>query len=87
MSLKEQFENAVADSKQLKQKPDNETLLILYSLYKQATAGDAPDKGEYGLFDFVARAKHDAWLKMAGKSKEDAMAQYVLLVEKQRAEN
>ncbi len=87
MNLVEQFEDAVASSKLLKEKPDNETLLLLYSLYKQATDGDAPVKGEYGMFDFVAKAKHDAWLKISGKTKDEAMQEYILLVEKLKAEN
>ncbi|MFA6152052.1 MAG: acyl-CoA-binding protein [Chitinophagaceae bacterium] len=87
MNLEEQFEDAVASSKLLKEKPDNETLLMLYSLYKQATDGDTPVKGEYGMFDFVAKAKHEAWLKISGKPKEEAMREYILLIEKLRAEN
>lgn len=51
-------------------------MLRLYSLFKQATKGDA--KGEPpGGFDFVARAKFDAWSKMKGTSAEEAMQQYV----------
>lgn len=87
MNLEEQFEKAVASSKLLNKKPDNETLLMLYSLYKQATDGDAPVKGEYGMFDFVAKAKHDAWLKILGKPKEEAKQDYISLVEELKTEN
>ena len=80
MSLTENFESAVAASKTLPAKPDNDTLLKLYSLFKQANDGDAPEKGDYGMFDFVAKAKHDAWLKQKGLSKEEAMQQYIDLV-------
>ncbi len=80
MSLTEQFEAAVAESKTLPAKPDNDTLLKLYSLFKQANDGDAPEKGDYGMFDFVAKAKHEAWLKHKGLAKEEAMQQYVDLV-------
>jgi diazepam-binding inhibitor (GABA receptor modulating acyl-CoA-binding protein) len=80
MSLKENFESAVAASKTLPAKPDNDTLLKLYSLFKQANDGDAPEKGDYGMFDFVAKAKHDAWLKYKGLSEEEAMQQYIDLV-------
>lgn len=81
MELQQQFEAAVANSKMLKEKPDNETLLKLYSLYKQATEGDcsaaqAPDNP----FDFVAKFKYEAWNKLAGTSSPDAMQQYVNLV-------
>lgn len=85
MSLNEQFETAVAESKTLPAKPDNETLLKLYSLFKQAQEGDAPEKGDYGMFDFVAKAKHDAWLKLKGLGKEEAMQQYVDLVNRLKA--
>ncbi len=81
MSLKETFEAAVASSKQLSARPDNDTLLRLYSLYKQATEGDAPDEGPSNPFDFVGKAKHDAWSKLNGITGDDAMNQYVALVE------
>jgi len=82
MSLTEIFQKAVADSKLLTARPDNNTLLQLYSLYKQATEGDAPGAGPSNPFDFIAKAKHDAWLKLDGLSADDAMQQYVDLVEK-----
>lgn len=75
------FSEAVAQSKTLPEKPDNETLLKLYSLYKQATEGDAPEEKSYGMFDFVAKAKHEAWHKHKGTSKADAEARYIALVE------
>jgi acyl-CoA-binding protein len=78
--LKEQFEQAVADSKTLPQKPGNDVLLQLYSLYKQATAGDASGDGSSNPFDFVARAKHNAWEEQKGKTTDTAMQEYVNLV-------
>jgi diazepam-binding inhibitor (GABA receptor modulating acyl-CoA-binding protein) len=84
VSLKEIFEESVATSKTLPQKPDNDTLLKLYSLYKQATIGDAPAESDYGMFDFVGKAKHEAWKKLAGITSEDAMQQYIDLVNKLR---
>jgi len=81
MTLKEAFEQAVTDSKQLTARPDNDTLLNLYSLYKQATEGDAPDAGPSNPFDFVGIAKHNAWLKLQGTSADDAMTKYVALIE------
>jgi diazepam-binding inhibitor (GABA receptor modulating acyl-CoA-binding protein) len=80
MELPEQFTKAVADSKMLSEKPDNETLLKLYSLYKQATEGDNTSDGPANAFDFVAKFKHEAWAKLKGVSREDAMQQYVALV-------
>lgn len=82
MELKEQFEQAVADSKLLSKKPDNEILLQLYSLYKQATEGDVNTDPPSNPFDFVNRAKHDAWTNQKGKTSEAAMQEYTGLVNK-----
>ncbi len=74
------FEQAVAASKQLSERPDNATLLKLYALYKQASAGDV--EGERpGFTDFVGRAKHDAWASLQGLAPEAAMQQYIDLVD------
>ena len=81
MALQQLFEEAVATSKTLDTKPDNDILLQLYSLYKQATEGDVTGERPGG-FDFKAIAKYDAWLEMKGKSKDQAMEEYVSLVEK-----
>jgi acyl-CoA-binding protein len=82
MPLHDQFTQAVTDSKTLTEKPDNEILLQLYSLYKQATEGDAPTDGPANPFDFVARFKHEAWAKLKGLPKEEAMQWYIALVTK-----
>ena len=81
MELKDRFEKAVVESKTLAVKPGNETLLKLYSLYKQATEGDVNTEPPSNPFDFVNKAKHNAWSGLKGKSKEDAMQEYVDLVE------
>ena len=78
--LKAKFEQAVADSKNLSERPDNQTLLKLYALYKQATTGDVEGKRP-GFTDMVGRAKWDAWSELKGTSKDDAMNQYVSLIE------
>jgi diazepam-binding inhibitor (GABA receptor modulator, acyl-CoA-binding protein) len=82
MELKDQFEKAAADSKNLNAKPDNETLLQLYSLYKQSTEGDVNSEAPSNPFDFVAKAKYQAWEALKGKTKELAMGEYVELVNK-----
>ena len=74
-----QFESAAQAVQNLPRKPDNETLLKLYALYKQSTLGDASGKRP-GFTDPVGRAKYDAWEKLKGKSKEQAMQQYIDLV-------
>lgn len=73
------FEASVAASKTLKERPGNDALLALYSLYKQATTGDVEGKRP-GFTDMVGRAKHDAWAKLKGTGKEEAMKQYIALV-------
>jgi diazepam-binding inhibitor (GABA receptor modulating acyl-CoA-binding protein) len=81
MEIQQQFEMAVANSKTLKEKPDNETLLKLYSLYKQATEGDcSAAQAPENPFDFVAKFKFEAWNGLSGTSTTDAMLQYVSLV-------
>ena len=78
--LKTRFEQAVADSKSLPEKPDNMTLLKMYALYKQASGGDADGKRP-GFGDMVGRAKWDAWDDLKGKTADEAMQEYVDLVE------
>jgi diazepam-binding inhibitor (GABA receptor modulator, acyl-CoA-binding protein) len=79
-NLKATFEKAVAASKQLPEKPDNATLLKLYSLYKQATEGDVEGKRP-GFTDMVGRAKYDAWAEVKGKGADEAMQEYVDLID------
>jgi len=78
--LKAAFEKAVAESKQLPEKPDNMTLLKIYALYKQATEGDVEGKRP-GFTDMVGRAKWDAWNGLKGTSADAAMQDYIDLIE------
>jgi len=78
--LKSAFEAAVANSKNLSERPDNGTLLKIYALYKQATAGDNAEK-KPGFADMVGRAKWDAWNGFKGIGNDDAMQQYIDLIE------
>ena len=78
-SLQELFTQAQQDVNSLPSRPDNDTMLKLFALYKQATKGDATGDPPGG-FDFVARAKFDAWSDVKGMSANDAMKQYVDLV-------
>lgn len=77
--LKTRFDAAMADSKTLAERPDNGTLLKLYALYKQGSAGDVEGKRP-GFTDMVGRAKYDAWAELKGVSTEAAMQQYIDLV-------
>lgn len=79
--LKSQFEQAAKDAQKLSSRPDNEMLLKLYALYKQATTGDVRG-GRPGMLDMVGRAKYDAWGKIKGMTPEAAMQNYVDLVAK-----
>ena len=81
--LKSTFEQAVAASKNLPERPDNQTLLKIYSLYKQATEGDN-EEAKPGFADIVARAKWDAWKKLEGTGNDEAMQQYIDLIEELR---
>ena len=73
------FEQAQKDVTTLAERPDNQTLLQLYALFKQATDGDV--QGERpGMMDFINRAKYDAWDKLKGQTSEQAMQGYVDLV-------
>jgi diazepam-binding inhibitor (GABA receptor modulator, acyl-CoA-binding protein) len=78
--LNADFEAAVANSKKLSERPDNATLLKIYGLYKQATAGDNAEK-KPGFGDMIGRAKWDAWNAVKGTSSEDAKRQYIALIE------
>ncbi|MGZ5246077.1 MAG: acyl-CoA-binding protein [Flavitalea sp.] len=82
LNLQQQFENAATDSKNLSSRPSNDVMLQLYSLYKQATEGDNTNDEPSNPFDFVAKAKYNAWADLKGKTREEAMQKYVELVDK-----
>lgn len=81
MDLQQQFDAAVARSKELTQRPSNQELLDLYALFKQGTEGDVTGDRPGG-FDFKAIAKYDAWAEKKGKTKEDAMREYITLMDR-----
>jgi diazepam-binding inhibitor (GABA receptor modulating acyl-CoA-binding protein) len=82
MSLQEEFKSAVERSKNdIKERPSNEDLLKLYALFKQAEEGDVSGE-KPGGFDFKAIAKYNAWEELKGKSNEEAMKEYIALVDK-----
>jgi len=80
MSLQDQFTQAQADSKNLSERPDNMTMLKMYALFKQGSKGDATGDRP-GFTDMIGRAKFDAWEALKGTSQDDAMQQYIDLVE------
>ena len=79
--LTERFEQSAKDVHALSERPDNDTLLRLYALYKQGAEGDVSGP-KPGFFDFVGTAKYEAWAKLAGTSQDDAKQKYVDLVKK-----
>ncbi|SFK64799.1 acyl-CoA-binding protein [Lysobacter sp. cf310] len=81
--LKSSFEQAAKDVQSLSERPDNDTLLRLYALYKQGAEGDVSG-AKPGFFDFVGTAKYEAWAKLKGTGQEEAMKKYVDLVKKLR---
>ncbi|MDS4025617.1 MAG: acyl-CoA-binding protein [Candidatus Contendobacter sp.] len=78
--LASRFQTAVEDSKKLSKRPDNDTMLKLYAYFKQGSAGDVEGKRP-GFTDLVGRAKYDAWAKIKGTAKEEAIQRYIDLVE------
>jgi len=78
--LKQNFEQAAERVQQLEERPDNDTLLKLYALYKQGSEGDVHGERP-GFFDFVGVAKYEAWEKLEGMKPEDAMQKYIDLVD------
>ena len=81
MDLKQEFLKASEDIKALSSRPNNETLLELYALFKQSTEGDVSGTRP-GLLDLKGRAKFDAWTRKKGLSAETAMENYIELVRK-----
>ena len=79
--MKAEFETAAAEVQKLSSRPDNDTLLKLYSFYKQATEGDVRGSRP-GMLDLKGRKKYDAWASIQGMAKETAMKEYVALVRK-----
>jgi acyl-CoA-binding protein len=78
--LNAEFEAAAERIQSLDERPDNDTLLKLYALYKQGAEGDVSgDKP--GFFDFVGVAKYEAWEKLKGTEQDDAKKQYIALVD------
>ena len=75
------FEQAAQKVKSLAERPDDQTMLQLYALYKQGAVGDVQG-AKPGFFDFVGTAKYEAWEALKGTSPEEARQRYVELVGK-----
>ena len=79
--LTTRLETAAEEVQELPERPDNDTLLELYAFHKQANMGDVSGKRP-GFTNFVGRAKYDAWAKLKGTSKKEAMQSYIDLVKR-----
>jgi acyl-CoA-binding protein len=78
--LHRQFHQASDEVRHLPERPDNDTLLMLYALYKQAQEGDVHDCQPTSFFDFIGTAKQEAWSRLKGMPQDEAMRRYVTLV-------
>lgn len=78
--LKATFEQKSQEAQNLPSRPDNNTMLKLYALFKQATKGDVDGKRP-GMMKMVERAKWDAWNEQKGMGNDAAMQAYVDLVQ------
>lgn len=74
--LKADFDKAQADVKTISKRPSNDDFLFLYAHFKQANSGDVSGSRP-GMMDMIGRAKYDAWAKLKGSSKDDAMKKYI----------
>ncbi len=86
MPLQDDFQSAARRSKQLTKRPSNEDLLNMYALFKQATDGEVSGDRPGG-FDFKAIAKYDAWMSKKAMSQDQAMQEYIVLVDRLEREN
>ncbi|KAB2006569.1 hypothetical protein E1A91_D11G364500v1 [Gossypium mustelinum] len=79
MGLKEEFEEYAEKAKTLPENTTNDDKLILYGLFKQATVGPV-NTSRPGMFNMKEKYKWDAWKAVEGKSKEEAMNDYITKV-------
>ncbi|CAN8025813.1 unnamed protein product, partial [Ixodes persulcatus] len=80
-SPSEKFNQAVKDLNNVPQEPSNDVKLQLYALFKQATVGKC-NVAKPGTFDFVGKAKWEAWNKLRDMSQDDAQNEYAAIVTK-----
>lgn len=78
------FEQAQKEVVELSEAPEMQDKLKLYALYKQGSLGDVEGERPSAV-NFVAQAKYDAWAKVRGLSKSEAMQQYIDLVNQLKA--
>jgi diazepam-binding inhibitor (GABA receptor modulator, acyl-CoA-binding protein) len=74
------FEQASVDAKGLAERPDNQTLLRIYALYKQGSEGDI-ERPKPSMTDMVGFAKWSAWNKLKGTEQDEAKQEFIDLIE------
>lgn len=79
MSNSKEFLTAVEYVNRLKTRPNDDELLSLYGLYKQATVGNV-NTNRPGLLNIKGRSKWDAWNSRSGMTTNQAETQYVMTV-------
>uniref|UniRef100_A0AAZ3P4E6 Diazepam binding inhibitor, acyl-CoA binding protein n=1 Tax=Oncorhynchus tshawytscha TaxID=74940 RepID=A0AAZ3P4E6_ONCTS len=84
LCVKAEFEKAADEVRRLTVQPSYAELAVVYGLYKQATLGNVNTERP-GIFDFQGKSKWDGWKAQEGKSKEDAIKEYIAFVEEMKA--
>ncbi|MDO5102314.1 MAG: acyl-CoA-binding protein [Lautropia sp.] len=79
-SLEDAFRKAQQDIVDLPVAPGRISQLRLYALLKQATVGDVSGRRP-GFSDFEGRSRWDAWQALAGTGQEEAMREYIRVVD------
>ena len=80
-TLEAKFQKAIARLGLLEKKPSTDIQLQLYGLYSQVNKGDC-NTPRPGMTNLEKRYKWDAWNSRKGMTKEQAMNEYIALVDK-----
>ena len=75
-NINELFTQATIDAQKLASILDDDTLLTLYSFYKQAMVGDINTE-KPSFFNFKDTKKWNAWSLLKGMSKLQAQGMYI----------
>jgi diazepam-binding inhibitor (GABA receptor modulating acyl-CoA-binding protein) len=81
MKNSQEFLIAAETVKQLRSKPSNSSLTMLYGLYKQSTIGDINIE-KPNFLNFEGVQKWNSWNAYKGTSQYDAEVKYIILVNK-----
>jgi diazepam-binding inhibitor (GABA receptor modulating acyl-CoA-binding protein) len=74
--LQTRFNVAIEEIKKL-DSMSNDDKGYFYARYKQATVGDNPQKESPSFFDFMGKAKWNAWNTCLGMSADQAAREYI----------